>query len=150
MLGLPETNLFEPSLTEKAVLDVKKFGNYKLTNFAKDINNIQDFVKVRAAATNPRNPAAMSQTTRWNLSAYDFGNNTPVEKFLTRETLNTFPAGQAVLTKYTRPTGGWRGGAREINRRIVEGGNTKVTIRLPGNNPDEPHYLFLLEPGGAE
>ena len=150
LLGLPETNLFEPSLTEKAVLDVKKFGNYKLTNFAKDINNIQDFVKVRAAATNPRNPAAMSQTTRWNLSAYDFGNKTPVEKFLTRETLNTFPAGQAVLTKYTRPTGGWRGGAREINRRIVEGGNTKVTIRLPGNNPDEPHYLFLLEPGGAE
>tara|TARA_B100001094_G_C18192072_1_gene807967 strand:+ start:927 stop:3461 length:2535 start_codon:yes stop_codon:yes gene_type:complete len=150
LLGLPDTNLFEPSLTEKAVLDVKKFGNYKLTNFAKDINNIQDFVKVRAAATNPRNPAAMSQTTRWNLSAYDFGNNTPVEKFLTRETLNTFPAGQAVLTKYTRPSGGWTGGAREINRRIVEGGNTKVTIRLPGNNPDEPHYLFLLEPGGAE
>ena len=150
LLGLPETNLFEPSLTEKAVLDVKKIGNYKLTNFAKDINNVQDFVKVRAAATNPRNPAAMSQTTRWNLSAYDFGNNTPVEKFLTRETLNTFPAGQAILTKYTRPTGGWRGGAREINRRIVEGGNTKVTIRLPGNNPDEPHYLFLLEPGGAE
>ena len=150
LLGLPETNLFEPSLTEKAVLDVKKFGNYKLTNFAKDINNIQDFVKVRAAATNPRNPAAMSQTTRWNLSAYDFGNKTPVEKFLTRETLNHFPAGQAILTKYTRPTGGWRGGAREINRRIVEGGNTKVTIRLPGNNPDEPHYLFLLEPGGAE
>ena len=92
----------------------------------------------------------MSQTTRWNLSAYDFGNNTPVEKFLTRETLNQFPAGQAILTKYTRPTGGWTGGAREINRRIVEGGNTKVTIRLPGNNPDEPHYLFLLEPGGAE
>ena len=150
LLGLPETNLFEPSLTEKAVLDVKKFGNYKLTNFAKDINNIQDFVKVRAAATNPRNPAAMSQTTRWNLSAYDFGNKTPVEKFLTRETLNHFPAGQAILTKYTRPTGGWREGAREINRRIVEGGNTKVTIRLPGNNPDEPHYLFLLEPGGAE
>jgi len=150
LLGLPETNLFEPSLTEKAVADVTKIGNYKLTNFAKDINNVQDFVKVRAAATNPRNPAAMSQTTRWNLSAYDFGNNTPVEKFLTRETLNTFPAGQAVLTKYTRPSGGWTGGAREINRRIVEGGNTKVTIRLPGNNPDEPHYLFLLEPGGAE
>ncbi len=150
LLGLPETNLFEPSLTEKAVVDAKKIGNYKLINFAKDINNVQDFVKVRAAVTNPRNPAAMSQTTRWNLSAYDFGNNTPVEKFLTRETLNQFPAGQAILTKYTRPTGGWRGGAREINRRIVEGGNTKVTIRLPGNNPDEPHYLFLLEPGGAE
>ena len=150
LLGLPETNLFEPSLTEKAVADVKNIGNYKLTNFAKDINNVKDFVKVRAAATNPRNPAAMSQTTRWNLSAYDFGKNTPVEKFLTRETLNHFPAGQAILTKYTRPSGGWTNGAREINRRIVEGGNTKITIRLPGNNPDEPHYLFLLEPGGAE
>ena len=29
-------------------------------------------------------------------------------------------------------------------------GSTKITILLPGNDPTEPHYLFLLEPGGAE
>ena len=150
LLNLPGTDLFDPSLTEKATLDVKPVGNYALTTFAKDISNVEDFIKSRAAVVTPRNVNAMSSTTRWNLNAYDFGDNNPVEKFLTTEKLASFPAGQALLTKYKRPSGGWTGGAREINRRIMPDGSTKITILLPGNDPTEPHYLFLLEPGGAE
>ena len=134
----------EPSIREDVVKSAAQIeqNNAAITKLSKNIRSLDDALKARIAQQVPRLTTAMTSTSRWQLAVKNAG--IPIGTYKTVEQLNTFPAGQQILSKYFSQTGGIRGGASVVSRRKVKDG-TRLVIQLPGSNPNEPRHIYLFK-----
>ena len=134
----------EPSVRENVVKSAAQIeqNNAAILKLSKNIRSYDDALKSRIAQVEPRLPAAMTSTSRWQLEVKNAG--IPIGTYKTVEQLSTFPAGQQILTKYFNQNGGVRGGAVVGVRRRVKGG-TQLVIQLPGSDPNEPRHIYLFK-----
>lgn len=133
----------EPSVRDEVVKSAEQIeqNNAAIIKLSKNIRSLDDALKARIAQNVPRLPTAMTSTSRWQLAVKNAG--IPIGTYKTVEQLNTFPAGQQILSKYFKQTGGFRGGASVVSRRKVKDG-TRLVIQLPGSDPNEPRHIYLF------
>ena len=134
----------EPSVRERVVKSAAQIemNNAAITKLSKNIRSLDDGLKARIAQHQPRLTTAMTSTSKWQLAVKGAG--IPIGTYKTTEQLSTFPAGQQILSKYFGPNGGIRGGAVVGAQYRVKGG-TRMVVRLPGSDPNEPIHIYLFK-----
>ena len=134
----------EPSVKEDVVKSAAQIeqNNAAITKLSKNIRSLDDALKARIAQQVPRLTTAMTSTSRWQLAVKNAG--IPIGTYKTVEQLSTFPAGQQVLSKYFGPNGNIRGGA-VIGAQYKVRGGTRLVIRLPGSDPNQPKHIYLFK-----
>ena len=134
----------EPSVREDVVKSAAQIeqNNAAITKLSKNIRSLDDALKARIAQQVPRLTTAMTSTSRWQLAVKNAG--IPIGTYKTVEQLSTFPAGQQVLSKYFGPNGNIRGGA-VIGAQYKVRGGTRLVIRLPGSDPNQPKHIYLFK-----
>ena len=134
----------EPSVRDNVVKSAAqiKQNNAAITKLSKNIRSFDDALKARIAQQAPRLTTAMTSTARWQVAVKNAG--IPIGTYKTVEQLSTFPAGQQVLSKYFGPNGNIRGGA-VIGAQYKVRGGTRLVIRLPGSDPNQPKHIYLFK-----
>ena len=144
LLGYKKSDFeLEPSIAEEILSRVTtaEGTNQNLTNFTREIKTIDDAFKANIALHSPRFAPAMSQTGRW---AMRNGIETSTRHSLASLALR--PEGQILIQKYFRNDGIPRGGATVVSTTQTKNGVERV-ISLPGTDPNEPEFIFLLDGG---
>ena len=144
LLGYKKSDFeLEPSIAEEILSRVTttESTNQNLTNFTREIKTIDDAFKANIALHSPRFEPAMSQTGRW---AMRNGIETSTRHSLASLALR--PEGQILVQKYFRNDGMPRGGAFTVSTTKTKNGVERV-ISLPGTDPNEPEFIFLLDGG---
>ena len=144
LLGYKKSDFeLEPSIAEEILSRVTttEGTNQNLTNFTREIKTIDDAFKANIALHSPRFEPAMSQTGRW---AMRNGIETNTRHSLPSLALR--PEGQILIQKYFRNDGTPRGGATVVSTTKTKNGVERV-ISLPGTDPNEPEFIFLLDGG---
>ena len=144
LLGYKKSDFeLEPSIAEEILSRVTttEGTNQNLTNFTREIKTIDDAFKANIALHSPRFEPAMSQTGRWALRN---GIETSTRHSLASLALR--PEGQILIQKYFRNDGMPRGGAFTVSTTQTKNGVERV-ISLPGTDPNEPEFIFLLDGG---
>ena len=144
LLGYEKSDFqLEPSIAEEMLSRVvsAEGTNQDLKNFTREIKTIDDAFKANLAVAAPRFEPAMSQTSRW---ATRNGIETSTRHSLPSLALR--PEGQVILQKYFRNDGSTRGGAFVVSTTKTKNGVERV-ISLPGTDPNEPEFIFLLDGG---